>query len=182
MISQVQEFVTGRAAALAGRVKKVRLPSLTSARDAVRNSADSVRSLKTPVNAVARSGIRLTSVSQAFSQNLIELQTDMVSAAISDAALRLERASRAGNLVELFRDQIELLPATRTRLGTDAQRVAEIFREAGREVRAVATQTYEKIVDSAAAPAATAKRKTRKTVARKTTAARKSTRRARKAA
>ena len=177
MISQVQEFVTGRAAALAGRVKKVRLPSLTSARDAVRNSADSVRSLKTPVNAVARSGIRLTSVSQAFSQNLIELQTDMVSAAISDAALRLERASRAGNLVELFRDQIELLPATRTRLGTDAQRVAEIFREAGREVRAVATQTYEKIVD-----AAPAKRKPRKTAARKTAKVRKSTRRARKAA
>ena len=95
MISQVQEFVTGRAAALAGRVKKVRLPSLTTARDAVRNSADSVRSLKTPVNAVARSGIRLTSVSQAFSQNLIELQTDMVSAAISDAALRLEQIGRA---------------------------------------------------------------------------------------
>ena len=179
MISQVQEFVTGRAAALAGRVKKVRLPSLTSARDAVRHSADSVRSLKTPIHAVARSGIRLTSVSQAFSQNLIELQTDIFSAAISDAALRLERASRASNIVELFRDQIELLPATRSRLGTDAQRAAEIFREAGREVRAVAAQTYEKIVDSAAAPA---KRKPRKTAARKTAKVRKSTRRARKAA
>jgi hypothetical protein len=182
MISQVQEFVTGQAAALAGRVKKVRIPSLTSARDAVRNSADSVRSLKTPINAVARSGIRLTSVSQAFSQNLIELQTDIVSAAISDAALRLERASRASNLVELFRDQIELLPATRTRIGTDAQRAAEIFREAGREVRAVAAHTYEKIVESAHAPAASAKRKPRKTAARKTTTARKTTRRARKAA
>jgi hypothetical protein len=182
MISQVQEFVTGRAAALANRVKKVRLPSLTSARDAVRNSADSVRSLKTPIHAVARSGIRLTSVSQAFSQNLIELQSDMFSAAISDAALRLERASRAGNIVELFRGQIELLPATRTRLGTDAQRAADIFREAGREVRAVATQTYGKIVDSAAEAATAAKRKPRKTAARKATKVRKSTRRARKAA
>ena len=36
--------------ALAGRVKKVRLPSLTSAREAVRDSAESVRSLKTPIH------------------------------------------------------------------------------------------------------------------------------------
>jgi len=32
--------------------------------------------------------------------------------AISDAALRLERASRADNILELVREQIEMIPAT----------------------------------------------------------------------
>src|SRR5262245_572071 len=114
-VQQVQEFVAARAAALAGRVRKVRRNSVTSARDAVRNSADSIRSLKSPVRTFARSGIKLTSLSQTLSQNLIELQTEIFSAAITDAALRLERASRAANLVDLVRDQIQLVPATRTR-------------------------------------------------------------------
>jgi hypothetical protein len=166
-VQQVQEFVAGQATALAGRVRKVRRNSLTSARDAVRNSADSIRSLKSPVRTFARSGIKLTSVSQTLSQNLIELQTDIFSAAITDAALRLERAARAGSLVELVRNQIELVPATRTRITADAQRVARIFREAGREVRAVATQTYQNIRSPAGTSAPAAKRKPRKTGARK---------------
>ncbi len=174
-VQQVQEFVAGQAAALAGRVQKVRRSSLSSVRDAARSSADSIRSLKMPVRAFARSGIKLTSVSQALSQNLIELQTNIFSAALADAAQRLERASRAGSLVELVRDQLELVPATRTRLTTDAQRAAQIFRDAGREVRAVAAQTYQGI-RTAEGSAAPAKRKPRKT------AQRKSATRARKAA
>jgi hypothetical protein len=115
--------------------------------------------------------------SQAFSQNLIELQTDMVSAAISDAALRLERASRAGNLVELFRTRSSSFrrPARGSAPTRSAPR--RFSARPAREVRAVAAQTYEKIVD-----AAPAKRKPRKTAARKTAKVRKSTRRARKAA
>jgi hypothetical protein len=169
-VQQVQEFVAGHAAALAGRVQKARRNSLTSARDAVRNSADSIRSLKSPVHTIARSGIKLTSVSQTLSQNLIELQTDIFNAAISDAALRLERASRAASLADLLREQIGLVPATRTRFTADAQRAAKIFREAGREVRAVAAQTFQSIRTPDSGPAPAAKRKARKTAARKSPA------------
>jgi hypothetical protein len=200
-VQQVQEFVAGQAAVLADRARNVRRNLLSSARDAVRISADSIRSLKSPMRTFARSGIHLTSVSHTFSQNLIELQTDIFSAAITDAARRLERASRAASLAELVRDQIELVPATRARIDSDTQRVAQILRAAGREVRAVATQTYQEIRSPERSAAPAAKRKTRKSTERKSTArkstarkstarkstarkstARKSTARARKAA
>jgi hypothetical protein len=169
MMPQVQEFVAERAAAIAGQVRKARRTSVQSARVAARGSAESIKSLKSPVRVVARSGVKLTTVSQAFSQNLIELQTDMVTAAIGDVALRLERAARAESLVDLFRDQLELVPATRVRIVGDAQRAAGLVRGLGREVRGVATQAIERFKDiKDAAPAAPAtKRKARKS-ARKT--------------
>jgi len=77
-----------------------------------------------PVRTLARSGIKITNVSQTAVASLIELQSDMLTSAISDAALRLERASRADNIVELVREQVEMIPATRDRIVEDAQRAA----------------------------------------------------------
>jgi hypothetical protein len=159
-------IIAGRVAALVGRLRTVRKDPLKSARGAIRASAASLRSLGSPVRKVSRSGVRLTAVCQTLSRNLIELQTEMFSSALADAALRLERASRAGGLVELLRDQADLVPATRTRITADARRVARIFREAGREARAVATQTYRGIRTPEPAPAA-AQRRPRKAAAQK---------------
>ena len=58
-------------------------------------------------------------MSQTAVASLIELQSDMLTSAISDAALRLERASRADGLVDLVRDQFEMIPATRDRIVED---------------------------------------------------------------
>ena len=55
---------------------------------------------------IARSGVKLTTVSQATVQNLIELQSDVVTAALNDVAVRLERATRAENIIEFVREQI----------------------------------------------------------------------------
>ena len=93
---------------------------------------------------IARSGVKLTAVSQTAVASLIELQSDMLTSALSDAALRLERASRADNVVDLVRDQIEMIPATRARIVEDAQRAVTIFKAAGRDLRGVATNVYEK--------------------------------------
>ena len=148
MIGQVQEFVAERAALLFGRVNDARRTSVASARGAVRNSAETIKQLRSPVQTVSRSGIKLTAVTQTLSQNLIELQTEIVGAAMSDAAQRLERAAGASSLGELVRGQVELLPATRKRLVHDTRRSVELFRDAGRELRTVATQTYRQIVES----------------------------------
>src|SRR5688572_25388342 len=77
MIGQVQEFVAERAALLFGRVKDARRTSVASARGAVRNSAETIKHLQSPMQTVAQSGIKLTAVTQTLSQNLIELQTEM---------------------------------------------------------------------------------------------------------
>jgi hypothetical protein len=183
MINQMQEFVAEQAAALTSQVEKMRKESVETVREAVVGSASSLKSLKSPVRTLARSGIKITTVSQTAVASLIELQSDMLTSAISDAALRLERASRADNLVELVREQVEMIPATRDRIVEDAQRAALIFKHAGRDLRGVATNLYERVVETAEEniPEVTVTKRRAKAGARKTkTAVRKTATRGRK--
>jgi len=176
MFAQIQEFVAQRGDVLRGKVRKLRENSSESVQTAFHGSADALKGLKSPVRALARSGVKLSAVSLETAQNLIELQSEAVTAALTEAAQRLERAAKAANLVELVRGQIELIPATRDRIVGDANRTVAILRTAGREVRAVAKTAYSGIVEKEknAAPArataarrkATAKRATRKTAGR----------------
>ena len=59
---------------------------------------------------VARLGVKLASVSQTAVQELIELQSDALTAAITEFAQRLERAAQAASVIELIRDQVHMLP------------------------------------------------------------------------
>ena len=175
MIAQMQDFVADQRAALTSQVSRIRKDSVETVREAAVGSAESLKSLKSPVRTIARSGIKVTSVSQNAFASLIELQSDMLTAAITDAALRLERASRADNLVELVREQVEMIPATRARIVEDAQRAALIFKHAGRDLRGVATHLYERVVEPTEekVPAArSAKRRAKRAVRKTTTRAR----------
>jgi hypothetical protein len=178
MIAQMQEFVAEQTAVLQGQVEKIAKESVETVRETVVGSAETLKALKSPVRTIARSTIKVTTVSQTAVASLIDLQSDMLTSAISDAALRLERASRADNIVDLVRDQIEMIPATRARIVEDAQRAALIFKHAGRDLRGVASHLYERVVETAeenVPEVKVVKRKTKRAV-RKTTA------RARKAA
>jgi hypothetical protein len=147
MINQMQEFVVEQTAALSSQVEKMRKESVETVREVVVDSAEGLKSLKSPVRTLARSGIKITAVSQTAVANLIDLQSDMLTSAISDAALRLERASRADSIVDLVRDQFEMIPATRARIVEDAQRAALIFKHAGRDLRGVAVNLYERVIE-----------------------------------
>jgi hypothetical protein len=185
MINQMQEFVAEQAAALGSQVEKMRKGSIETVREAAVGSASNLKSLKSPVRTLARSGIKVTAVSQTAVASLIELQSDMLTSAISAAALRLERASRADNIVELVREQFEMIPATRDRLVEDANRAALIFKHAGRDLRGVATNLYERVVETAEEniPEVTVtKRKAKRAVRKTKTAVRKTSTRARKTA
>lgn len=183
MFTQIQDFVTEQTQAFAGQAQKFREDPVETVREAAATSAEGLKSFKQPVRVMARSGVKLTAISQTALQELIELQSEIVTSALTDAAVRLERAARADNVVDLLQEQTEALKATRDRLVDEAGRAMAIFRHAGRDVAKVASQAYSKVVESGEdetpAPAATrarpAKRPARKT-ARKTTA------RARKAA
>ena len=176
MIDQIQDFVSEQTAAISSQVQKFRKDSVETVRDAVSVSADNIKSLKSPVRVIARSGVKVTNVSQTAVASLIELQSDMLTSALSDVALRLERAARADNVIELVRDQFELAHATRSRVVEDAQRAVEIIKVAGRDLKGVATHAYERFVETTEekAPAVkTARRKAKRTVRKTTTRARK---------
>jgi hypothetical protein len=149
MIAQMQEFVAEQTAVLQGQVEKFTKESVETVRETVVGGAETLKALKAPVRTIARSGVKITNVSQTAVASLIELQSEMLTSAISDAALRLERASRADNIVELVREQIEMIPATRARIVEDAQRAALIFKHAGRDLRGVASNLYERVIETA---------------------------------
>ena len=149
MIAQMQDFVAEQTSVLQDQVQKIRKESVETVREAAAGSAETLKSFKSPVRTLARSGVKITSVSQTAVASLIELQSDIVTSALNDAALRLERASRADGIVDLVRDQFEMIPATRARIVEDAQRAAQIFKHAGKDLRGVASHLYERVVETA---------------------------------
>ncbi len=146
MFTQIQDYVSDNTSAIVDHMAKLRQESADNVREVFSSSADSLKSLKSPVRTIARSGIKLTNVAQSTTQSLIELQSDVITATITDAARRLERASRAANIVDLVQTQVDMFPATRTRIVEDAQRVVDIFKTTGKDLRGVASYTYDRII------------------------------------
>lgn len=146
MFTQIQDYVSDNTSAIVDHMAKLRQESADNVREVFSSSADSLKSLKSPVRTLARSGIKLTNVAQSTTQSLIELQSDVVTATITDAAKRLERAARASNIVDLVQAQVDMLPATRTRIVEDAQRAVDIFKTTGKDLRGVASYTYDRII------------------------------------
>jgi len=171
MIVEMQEFMSEQSQALAGQVEKFRRNPVGFMRKALVDSAESFKSLKSPVRMVAHSGVKFTVVSQNAVQNLIEWQSEVITAALTGAAVRFEHAARAEDVLDLVRDQTDLLPATRDRLVDEATRGAAIVKDAGRDIAKLARQTYGKVfeTDEPAKPRAkTARARKAKTVVRST--------------
>lgn len=177
MFTQMQDFVAERTTAVADQVQKFMKEPVAAAREAAVDSAGNLRSLKAPVRVFARSGIKLTVLSQETAQSLIELQSEIIQSAIGDAALRLERASRAANLVDLWRAQVELMPATRERMMEDGRRALTILKHARKELGDVASYAYERVIEPAeeevVQKARTVKRRAKKVVRKAKATARK---------
>ena len=179
MVARINEFASEQRQALAVQVQKFREQPIESMREVAVKSAAGIKALKAPVRAFAHSGVKFAAVSQNAMQDLIELESDVVTSALTAAALRLERAVAAENVVYLVLEQAEMLGATRDRIVDEVTRAVEIFRVAGREVRKVGTHLYDQVFERAEEAPAKAKR----TRARKAkSAVRKSTARVRKAA
>lgn len=179
MIVEMKEFMNEQTQAMTLEARKFRRNPVRFMRKALVDSAAGLKSLKSPVRVVGHSGVKLAAVSGNALQSLIELQSEVITSALSGAAARLERAAEAEGVVDLVLHQAEMLGATRERMVDEATRAVEIFRHAGRDVRRVANHTYETVTGKTREDLAVAK----KTAARKAKrVVRKSTVRARKLA
>ena len=174
MVNKLKDFVKEQREILAEQAGKLRTDPVKAARAASMKSAERIKALKDPIRAVSRSGVKLTAISQSTAERLIQLQEQLVTSALTDAATQLERAARADNVVELVRDQADVLRATRDRIVSDITEAVTILKDAGGDVRKVATHAYESVTGKAeaAAPKAKvarrkAKRAVRKAPARK---------------
>ena len=186
MHSSVKEFLEEQTQGLAELAENLRKARIAAARKAATESAARVRSLNARVRQLARSGVRLTSISHGAVQSLIELQGEIVATAIGDAAVQIQRLAETESVRDLARQQSEVLQATRQRIVDDITRAVTILRGAAGDVRQVAASAR---MGEPATPKKKARAKTKRPapkpvrkVARKTVrkTARKTARRARR--
>ena len=178
MITNIKESGSVRRRDLAEQIRRLRDEPIETMREVAVNSAGGIKSLKAPVRAFAHSGVKLATVSQNTVQNLIELESEVITSTLTAAAMRLERAAQAEGVFDLVLDQMEMLGATRDRIVDHSTRAVEIFKVTGRDLRDVARHAYEvaiKATEDKVPEVKKARRKVKRVV-RKTTA------RARKAA
>jgi len=175
MHAGLNEFLDEQAKGLAELVENARKARVAAARRAALESAGRIKALNGRVRGLARSGVRLTSISQGAAQRLIELQEEIVTAALTDAAARLQRIADTESLRDLARGQTEVLQSARQRIVEDMSRALTILRRAARDARGVVApaaptktvrrkpSTRRAARSKVATPASRAKRKVRKT-------------------
>jgi phasin family protein len=164
MHAGTEDFLDEQTKGLAELAEHLRTSRLAAARQAAVKSAARIRSLNGKVRALARSGVKLTSISQGAVQSLIELQADIVNNGLTDAAAQIERIAYTGSVRDLAREQAEVLTAARERIAGDLSRAMTILRKAAQDARRVG--------EKPAAPKAAKKRKAagKKAAVRKTKA------------
>ena len=171
MITHVNESGRVRRRDLVDQIRRFRDEPIETLREVAVSSADGIKSLKAPVRAFAHSGVKLATVSQNAVQNLIELESEVITSALTAAAKRCERAARSEDLVDLVLDQAEMFATTRDRVVDEATRAVEIFKVAGRDMRKVGAHVYEQVfqpVEEELPKAATTRARKAKRAVRKT--------------
>ena len=135
----INEFIEEQRKGLAELFESLSKSQVAAARNAARQSAARIKELNGRVRALARSGVRLTAVSQNAAQGLIELHAEIVNTALSEAAAQIERLAYTESVRDLARMQAEVLQAARQRIVDDIARAMTILKDAAGEARSAVT-------------------------------------------
>jgi len=178
MVGKARKLMNEQVEFAGEQARVFRQAPATLARRAAQKSAAGVKALQGPVRAVTRSGVRLTTLTQHTMESLLELQLEVVTSALSNAAEQLERVSRASSVRALLGDQAEELKSVRGRIVKDVKRVVAILKRAGKGAREVARDAYAEVVKTPVADSAAdgivRKRKAKRKVAKTARRARRS--------
>ena len=135
MSINLSELIAEQRKGLVDLMKNLRQSQVKAAREAARSSSERIKSLNQRVRALAKSGLRVNEVTHGAAQNLIELQAEIVSSALNDAAVQLERLSYTETARDFARQQGEVMQATRQRIVDDLARAVTALKGAAGEVR-----------------------------------------------
>ncbi len=151
---------------LQARARNYRHAAVSAARGSVLGAAERVATAKQPVRTLAAAGQKLSNVSNRYFEQLLGQQAHTLEGVIEAGVERLKRAAKAENLGEFIAQQRDLGTASRERLSQDLKATWKIATDTGNELRELASETYAELihgVKTRRAPAARAKRTTRKT-------------------
>jgi len=164
----ISEFIEEQRKGLAELFENLSKSRVAAARTAARRSAARIKELNGRVRALARSGVRLTAVSQNAAQDLIELHAEIVNSALTEAAAQIERLAYTESVRDMARLQADVLQAARQRIVDDLARAVTILKDAAGEARSA-------VVPAKAGKPSAPKRRQKKAPAKR--AARKAARR-----
>ena len=165
----INEFIEEQRKGLAELFENLSKSQVAAARNAARQSAARIKELNGRVRALARSGVRLTAVSQNAAQGLIELHAEIVNTALTEAAAQIERLAYTESVRDLARLQAEVLQAARQRIVDDIARAVTILKDAAGDAR-MAVAPAAPAARKAPARKAPDRRKTKGTAKAKTVA------------
>jgi len=131
----INEFIEEQRKGLAELFENLSKSRVAAARNAARQSAARIKELNSRVLQLARSGVRLTAVSQGAAQGLIELHAEIVNTALTEAAAQIERMAYTESVRDLARMQADVLQAARQRIVDDIARAVTILKDAAGEAR-----------------------------------------------
>ena len=136
----LSDFLEEQTKGLSELLQNLTSSRVAAARQAARDSAVRIKSLNGRIRTLARSGVRLTAVSQTAVQDIIELQAEIVTSALSEAASRIERLAYTESVRDLARMQSEVIADARQRIVDDLGRAVTILKDAsGAARKAMAT-------------------------------------------
>ena len=139
--------------------------ALSTIREATIDTAELIRSGKSPIRKFADTGLKLNRITSKSVDKLVRNQVHFVEGTLDDGARRLKMAARAHNVRDLVGDQIATLPATRERTLGSARKTIDIIKLTGTDFRRGATEVIGDIRGSAPVVAV---RKTASDVEKKT--------------
>ncbi len=140
MNTELNEFLEQQKKGLVQLASDLRKARVDAARKAAKESAARIKSLNVRVRTLARSGVRLSVVSHGAVQSLIELQRDIVSSALNEAAEKIQQMAYTESVRDLARMQAEVLQSARQRIVDDIARAVGILKDAAGDARKVATR------------------------------------------
>lgn len=135
MSINLSEIIAEQRKGLVDLMKNLRQSRMKAAREAARSSAERIKSLNQRVRTLAKSGLRVNEATHGAAQDLIELQADIVTSALTDAAGQIERLSYTETARDFARLQGEVMQATRQRIVDDLARAVTALKDAAGDVR-----------------------------------------------
>jgi hypothetical protein len=139
--------------------------ALSTIREATIDTAELIKSGKSPVRKFADTGLKLNRITSRSVDKLVRNQVTLVEGTLDDGARRLKMAARANSVRDLVGDQIASLPASRDRTVGSARKTIDIIKLTGTDLRGVVTEVIGEIKVSAPVSAV---RKTASTVDKRT--------------
>jgi phasin family protein len=138
--------------------------ALGAARESVVRAAQQVEKVESPIDVVAKAGLKLNTLSHNYFERMLEQNVDTIKGAMTDGARRLHLVAKAEDFADLYRDQVKYNAVTSDRLMRDAKATWDIVADAGREVSELALNTYAQLVRQVPVKARRTTKRTAKTV------------------